>query len=427
MATLDHFTAALACPHCGEAQWAAVAAGVRCGRCRSEYPIVEGVLDLTSAYDDAVLRREREAACETERVPRLGGINDQFEDLAAVDGSLKSAILALPHGDGSKYYREPGYFSNVRSSVAAFEFLLAHLDARAGQRLLDLGADLTWSTAHMARRGLQCIAIDINHHLSAGRLFAGHYGVDYGLIRADMSRASFFDAAFDVVLAINALHHASDLQEVAANIARILRPGGRLAFIEPYCANDEDRRRFGAAQIEAGINEHTYLLQEWHQAFTRAGLAVKVHRICDSFAAVYERAHKGSDRDLFSGFYEGSLSSATTPSRASGGTLDAAVHIRNAGNGVWCEQSVFPVRVSYHLYRVDAGARTLMAFDSARTVLPSSGIAPGEQLTVALQIPTPGQAGQYVAEVDLVHEGVRWFSERGLRPLSLAFTVDADR
>ena len=399
---------------------------VRCTRCSSEFPIVDGVLDLTSAYDDAVLRREREAARETERNPGLGGINEEFEDLAAVDGPLKAAILALPYGDGSKYYREPGYFANVQGSAAAFDFLLAHLDSRAGERLLDLGADLTWSTAQLARRGLQCTAVDINHHLSAGRLFAGHYGVDYSLIRADMSRASFRDGAFDVVLAINALHHASDLQEVASNVARILGPAGRLAFIEPYCASEEDRRRFGAAQIDAGINEHTYLLQEWHQAFTRAGLAVKAHRISDSFAAVYEKSHGGGagpDPDLFSGFYEGAITSTTAPTRASSGALEAAVHVRNAGIGVWCEQSVFPVRASYHLYRVGDGTRHLVSFDNGRTALPS-GIGPGEQLTVALEIPNPGQPGDYVAEVDLVHEGVRWCSERGLRPLSLPFTVD---
>jgi SAM-dependent methyltransferase len=175
-----------------------------------------------------------------------------------------------------------------------------------------------------------------------------------------MSRASFRDGTFDVVLAINALHHASDLQEVASNVARMLGPAGRLAFIEPYCASEEDRSRFGAAQIAAGINEHTYLLQEWHQAFTRAGLAVKVHRISDSFAAVYQRSHGGGarpDPDLFSGFYEGTITSTTAPTRASSGALAAAVHVRNAGNGVWCEQSVFPVRASYHLYRVDDGRR----------------------------------------------------------------------
>ena len=97
---------------------------VRCTRCTSEFPIVDGVLDLTSACDDAVLRREREAARETERNPGLGGINERFEDLSAADGPLKGAILALPYGDGSKYYREPGYFANVQGSAAAFDFLV---------------------------------------------------------------------------------------------------------------------------------------------------------------------------------------------------------------------------------------------------------------------------------------------------------------
>ena len=101
------------------------------------------------------------------------------------------------------------------------------------------------------------------------------------------------------------------------------------------------------------------------------------------------------------------------------------IQIRNAGNGVWCEQSVFPVRASYHLYRVDAGARVPVSFDNARTVLPSE-IEPGGQLTVTLPISKPAQPGEYVAEVDLVHEGVRWFSERGLRPLLLTFSVGSD-
>jgi SAM-dependent methyltransferase len=421
----DHVTASLACPRCGQGQWSALPNAIRCSGCGSEYPVVEDVLDLTGVCDDAVIRREREAACETERDPTLGGINEQFEDLAAVDGPLKSAVLALPYGDGSKYYREPGYFRNVHGSVAAFDFLVAHLDARPGQRLLDLGADLTWSTAQMARRGLLCTAVDINHHLAAGRLFSDHYGVAYGLIRADMSRASFRDGAFDVVLAINALHHASDLQQVASNIARVLRRGGRLAFVEPYCVNEEDRRRFGAAQIEAGINEHTYLLREWHQAFTRAGLAVRIHRICDSFAAVYEKVD-AADPDLFSGFYDGTLSAVAATDWEAGSSDPAAlIQVRNAGTGAWCEQSVFPVRASYHLYRMDAGARVPVSFDNARTVLPSA-IEPGGQLTVTLQISKPAQPGQYVAEVDLVHEGVRWFSERGLRPLVLTFSVGSD-
>ena len=433
MATVDQLTASLTCPRCGEAQWTGTDAAVRCARCGADYPIADGVLDLTSAYEDAVLAREREAAYETEQNPALGGINDRFADLSAVDGPLRSAIVALPYGDGSRYYREPGYFANVHGSVAAFDFLLKYLDARPGQRLLDLGADVTWSTAQMARRGLRCTAVDINHHLSAARLFFEHYGIAYGLIRADMTRVSLRDEAFDVVLAINALHHGSDLGQLAANIARMLRPGGRLGFIEPYCASDEDRRQFGAAQIEAGINEHTYRLDEWHQAFTRAGLAVTAHRVCDSFAAVYEKSRGSgpvaadSEPGLFSAFYRGELAvEPPAAGRVSPDTREALIRIRNDGDGAWGEQSLYPVRASYHLYRLDSGSPDLLAFDNPRTPLPHV-IDPGGHATVAIPIRLPDEPGQYVAEVDLVHEGVRWFSECGMKPLQLRFTVTRSR
>ena len=73
------------------------------------------VLDLTGTFDEPSIVREQDAAYRTERDPSLGGINERFSDLAAVDGPLKDAILALPHGDGSRYYREPGYFSTPPS------------------------------------------------------------------------------------------------------------------------------------------------------------------------------------------------------------------------------------------------------------------------------------------------------------------------
>jgi len=418
----------LVCPRCRQADWVSSDVLVRCRRCQASYPVVDHVLDLTGTSHDPSILSEQDAAYRTERDPSLGGINDRFDDLTAADGPLESAILALPHGDGSRYYREPGYFANVHTSVAAFEFLLTHLDPTPGQRLLDLGADLTWSTSHLARRGLRCIAVDINHHLAAARLFFRRYGVSYDLVRADMSRVSFRDRAFDTVLTVNALHHCADLAVASANIARMLRPGGRFAFIEPYCLRAEDRIRFGAAQIEAGISEHTYLLQEWHSAFARAGLSVRAHRVSDSFAAIYERADSEAvgEPDLFSGFYAGELSlESSVEAQSAGGALRVDLRLRNRGNGTWCQTSGFPVRASYHLSRQEGDAMVPVSFDNVRTALPSE-IGPGADATIPLVIARPAAPGRYLAEVDLVHEGVRWFSERGLRSVPLTFTVAGD-
>jgi hypothetical protein len=79
------------------------------------------------------------------------------------------------------------------------------------------------------------------------------------------------------------------------------------------------------------------------------------------------------------------------------------------------------VRASYHLYRVEGGRKSLVSFDNLRTPL-ALEVEPGGEVTIALQIARPTAPGDYLAEVDLVHEGMRWFSERGLRMFPIAFT-----
>lgn len=41
------------------------------------------------------------------------------------------------------------------------------------------------------------------------------------------------DASFDVVLVDNVFHHTSDYEAALAELARVLRPGGLLCFVEP--------------------------------------------------------------------------------------------------------------------------------------------------------------------------------------------------
>ena len=402
------------------------------------------MLDLGRDEEDHAVALEREGVRRTERDPALGGINDSFADLCHAEGALRDAILALPHGDGSRYYSEPGYFANVRASVPAFEFLVDSLPCAGGERLLDLGADLTWSTCHLARRGFACVAVDINHHLGVGRIFQEHYGVGYHLVRADMSHVSFIDRTFDVITAVNALHHGARLEVLARNVARMLKPGGRLGFIEPYCGSETEKQAFGRAQIAAGISEQTYLLEEWDRAFVEAGLTSEVTRIADSFSAVFRKAAgrraalavlpapeaqptfaEGATADVFSGFYASELTIVQEPGAElrAGELLELLVRVENRGNARWSPMSRFPVYASYHLYREDRdrGAQ-LLAFDNPRTPLPAE-VAPGQAVTVGLRIAAPLEAGDYVAEVDLVHEDVRWFAERGLRGPRVRFRV----
>lgn len=416
----------ITCPRCGRAAWCAQNTGTEgtlvCASCAAAYPWRDGVLDLGGVNEEPAIVHEREGVRRTERNAALGGINDEFDDLSRAQGALKDAILALPYGNGSRYYAEPGYFANVQATVPAFDFLVRYLDLRAGERLLDLGADLTWSTSHMARRGLDCCAVDINHHLSVARLFEERFGVSYHCVRANMRDVPFREGTFDVILAMNALHHASPIESVAANIARMLKQRGRLAFSEPYSATDEAKAAFGRAQINEGISERTYLLQEWHQAFVDAGFRIRTVRVADSFAAIYEHAAGGSP-DLFAGFYDGALSVIDAPPNvAAGSVFHVTIAVDNRGNGVWTSVSQFPVHASYHLHR-GAGDAAL-SFDNVRTPLPVE-VGPGERATLAVKVTAPNEPGDYVAEIDLVHESLRWFASKGMVSRRVEFRVSA--
>lgn len=417
------------CPRCRAVSWSAGgangAAALTCLACRTVFAFTDDVLELLpgGAEEGRVVALEREGVRRTERDAALGGINDAFDDLSRAEGALRDAILALPHGNDSRYYSEPGYFANVRSSVAAFDFICRHLDARPGERLIDLGADLTWSTCQMARRGLDCMAVDINHHLSVARLFEQHFGVSYHRVRANMRDVPCRAGSIDIVMAINALHHCDRLEPLAANIARMLKPGGRLAFIEPYCATADAKAAFGRSQIAAGISEQTYLLGEWHGAFSAEGLRVRTLRVSDSFSAVYEKV-SGGRGDLFAHFYDGDLSLAgAVPASVRPGTVfEVPIALENRGNAVWCSASQFPVYASYHLSRDSAAGQALVAFDNPRTPLPRE-CGSGEHLTMRLEVMSPLEPGDYVAEIDLVHEYVSWFAPRGLTSRAVRFTV----
>lgn len=435
---LDEFGTLLSCPRCHATDWQSsgdtASGSLHCVSCSARYACVDGVLDLGDEDEDRRVTLERTAVRHAERDASLGGIAHDFDDLSRATGTLREAILALPHGDAGALYRAPGYFRNVSASAPAFDDLVARLGLTPGKRVLDVGADLTWATCSLARRGLDCTALDINHHLAVARVFREHFGVWYRAVRADMTHVTFREGVFDAVVAINALHHSGRLDALAGNLARMLVPGGRLGFIEPYCATPAEKVAFGRAQVDAGISEHTYLLDEWHQAFAAAGLVVEYVRVAEAFCAVYTKPEACSGAvtsaaarqgGLFARFYECRLGlDLDGPvTAAPGETLLVPLTIENLGNATWCANSRFPVYASYHLYRGGhARAESLMAFDNPRAVLPRE-LPPGGVAAVTLAVTAPVAPGEYLAEIDLVHEDMVWFAERGLAAPRLRFRV----
>ena len=104
--------------------------------------------------------------------------------------------------------------------------LLDAAGVRAGTRLLDVACGPGTLAASAAARGADPVGLD----LAAGMVDVArerHPGLQF--LQGDVERLPFGDARFDAVAAGFLLHHLPDPERAAAELARVLAPGGRLA------------------------------------------------------------------------------------------------------------------------------------------------------------------------------------------------------
>ena len=100
-----------------------------------------------------------------------------------------------------------------------------------------------------------------------------------------------------------------------------------------------------------------------------------------------------------------------------------ALHIRNSGWDTWHSDAHPPVLVSYHWLN---RARRTVVRDGVRSSLPHP-LRPGESTIVDVTVVAPSQAGRYLLQFDVVHEGVTWFSEVGQAPFEKPCAVGPPR
>jgi len=88
--------------------------------------------------------------------------------------------------------------------------------------------------------------------------------------------------------------------------------------------------------------------------------------------------------------------------------------VKNVGGSTWPAVGTKDFR-----YQINMGNRWYAAgtkLEDNRAVL-SGDLPPGGETNMTLAVNAPRAPGDYTLEIDMVHEGVTWFSERGARPL----------
>lgn len=171
--------------------------------------------------------------------------------------------------------------------AAATARLLAALQARPGERLLELGCGTGTTLARLAARpGHRLIGLD----RSLGMLRAARLRLRLSpvlsptrLVRGDVGRLPFVDGAFDGVYAesVVAFQEEERIGRLLAETRRVLRPGGRFVLNEaiwrPGISQDRASRIHAEGVLHFGTfqtGERARDAEGWRALFATAGFEV---------------------------------------------------------------------------------------------------------------------------------------------------------
>jgi 2-polyprenyl-6-hydroxyphenyl methylase / 3-demethylubiquinone-9 3-methyltransferase len=114
---------------------------------------------------------------------------------------------------------------------ARLGFFLRALGDPAGKLVLDAGCGGGLVAKGLTAAGARVVGVDLSAGgLGVARRAAGGVGGGFAPVRGRLERLPFADGSFDAVVAADVLEHIPDLPAAVAELARVLAPGGSLAF-----------------------------------------------------------------------------------------------------------------------------------------------------------------------------------------------------
>ena len=132
-----------------------------------------------------------------------------------------------------------------------------------GVRALELGCGTGVFLQKVAPHGASITGIDLSADLleRCAERMAGAAHV--ALVRGNAEKMPFADGTFDAVYGSSILHHL-DLDAALAEVRRVLRPGGRMAFAEPNILNPQV-----AVMFRLGLTKKYFGVSPDEMAFSR--------------------------------------------------------------------------------------------------------------------------------------------------------------
>ncbi len=339
-------------------------------------------------------------------------------------------------------------------SLRLFADLVELLDLEPRAQVLDVGCGPGWVSEYLARCGYWVVGVDVcEDMLSIARARvegidpAVGYGIEPAAEFACLHATDLpWQSRFDAVVMVDALHHLADEHASLARARRALRPGGTLLIHE-------------APRPREGSPEELELLREMDErktlespfdpgamrrALERAGF-VSIRRLASLGPAIpagrpWPALLRGVRRALAPRWnlfvahapggrprsaaprFAGRLSLLAPPRRVDD-RVECRLRVENVGRAWWPATGPNGEGVTVGTVRLAPHLLGTPRIELERVPIPDA-LAPAQHVELTAHVRLPGEHARADAiAVDLVAEGMTWFSEAGGRE---PFTVRID-
>lgn len=138
------------------------------------------------------------------------------------------------------------------------------VDPQAGEHVVDIGAGMGAGSMPAAATGAHVLAVEptpfVRRMLQLRRTFS-RSRARVEVVDGAAEQIPAGDQAIDAIWAVNTMHHWVDVERGVAEIARVLRPGGRVLLVDEVFTDPShpDYEQFGA---DHGPEHHGFSLVE---------------------------------------------------------------------------------------------------------------------------------------------------------------------
>jgi len=146
-----------------------------------------------------------------------------------VSSSGDGDVLAGAYASGAKLQARIDIYEYQHPRVDFHAFALDHLDLRGDEQVLDVGCGTAIALGRLATRGTGLALVGIDRSPGMVSESRGRERTErVRWVAGDVGALPTPDRAYDVVLAMHMLYHASDVEAAVGELRRVLRPTGTL-------------------------------------------------------------------------------------------------------------------------------------------------------------------------------------------------------